>query len=107
MGKEIKNFPGTRIPWFRMNACMKLALHYYFNAESKSEFEHIINKSSGYSLSERRAVQKYFEDQIYPVDKSLAQWMWEMGGEKYYFKTLLAELKKTHTITKKKKLNVK
>ena len=100
--REEKNFPGTRIPWFRMSACMKLALHYYFNADSTSEFEHILNNSSGYSLSERRAVKKIFEDQIYPVDKKLAEWMWSLGGERYCFKTLLTELRLTHTITKKK-----
>jgi hypothetical protein len=98
-----KNFPGTRIPWFRMNACMKLSLHHYFNADSNSEFEHILNNSSGYSLSEKRAVKKYFEDEIYPVDKKIAEWMWSLGGERFYFKTLLSQLKKDFNISKKEK----
>lgn len=102
-----RNFPGTRIPWYRMDACLKLALHYYFNADSISEFENILNKNSGYSLSEKRAVKKHFENEIYPIDKNLAEWMWSLKGERFYFKTLLNELRKTHTITKKQKLNVK
>jgi hypothetical protein len=106
MAKEQKNYPVTRIPWYRMNACMKLALHYYFDVDSNSEFEHILNNSSGYSLSERRAVQKYFEDEIYPVDKKIAEWMWSLGGERFYFKTLLKQLEENFTISKKKKCSV-
>lgn len=103
-----KNFPGTKIPWYRMNACMKLAFYYYFNdANSNAEFENILDSASGYSLSERRAVKQYFKNEIYPVDKTLARWMWSLGGEEYYFKTLLSELKKTHKITKKKKTDGK
>jgi hypothetical protein len=85
---------------------MKLALHYYFDVDSNSEFEHILNNSSGYSLSERRAVQKYFEDEIYPVDKKIAEWMWSLGGERFYFKTLLKQLEENFTISKKKKCSV-
>lgn len=102
-----KNFPGTRIPLFRMMACLRYAFFYYFKTNSTSEFENILHEKAKFSLSEERAIIKHFRNEIYPVDKVLAKWILSLGVERYFLKTELKELEKTHTITKKQKLNVK
>ena len=108
MGREVKNYPGTRIPWYRIDACFRLSLHYYFNAKNNLEFENIILTSENFSKKEKEAILNHWKKEIYPVKKHIAEWMWELSREiNLNFKTNLKELNKLGFKIISKKQNVR
>lgn len=104
-----KNYPGTRISWHRMDACFRLVLHYYFQAKTNSEFESMVVSSKNFTKKEAEIIIKHWKKEIYPVKKSIAEWMWKLGREiDSNFNSNLKKLKKSgFNIIENKQKNVK
>jgi len=92
-------------PKWRVEICIRLCLHYYFESKTNEEFEKRVIKSMGrHEKEERPLVLKHFKKEIYPVDKKVAYWMWGFGREiNLNFYTKYKELKKLGLVIESKK----
>jgi len=84
------------IPKWRIDICINLCFHYYFDADTYAEFENIVNLCFD-DNNESEIILKFFKREIKPIDKQIAFWLWSLCGRdaKRNFKTQIKRLEKS------------
>lgn len=84
-----------RIPKWRIDGCIRLCMHYYFEDKNIKEFEKHL-KANKFDKGEVPRILYFFKKEIYPVDKQVAKWLWNYQGSNsnIKLKSRMNELKK-------------